>query len=115
MVDRGPLGGTFSEAFAINDSGQMVGDSTTTSGAYDAFVSNGTTLFDLNNLLANGAGWQLTEATAINASGQITGVGTIDGQQHAFALTPSPEPAAWMAAALALAGLCAMRARSVRG
>jgi probable HAF family extracellular repeat protein len=81
----------------INNSGEIAGRSATASGA------------------TNGAGWQLTEATAINASGQITGFGTIDGQQHAFELTPSPEPAAWMAAALALAGLCAMRARLVRG
>jgi probable HAF family extracellular repeat protein len=43
---------------------------------------------DLNDLLPNGSGWTLAEATAINNSGQVVGVGVHNGQNHAFLLTP---------------------------
>jgi probable HAF family extracellular repeat protein len=34
------------------------------------------------------SGWVLNEARAINATGQIAGWGTINGQVHAYLLTP---------------------------
>jgi probable HAF family extracellular repeat protein len=39
-------------------------------------------------------GWFLSSANAINDGGQIVGDGFIDGQQHAFLLSPTlvPEP-----------------------
>jgi probable HAF family extracellular repeat protein len=43
---------------------------------------------DLNKLIPTGSGWVLTEADGINASGQIIGMGTHSGQEHAFLLTP---------------------------
>ncbi|MGA2696202.1 MAG: hypothetical protein ABSE92_09070 [Terriglobales bacterium] len=33
--------------------------------------------------------WTLSTAYAINNSGQITGYGTINGENHAYLLTPS--------------------------
>ena len=55
-----------------------------------AFLHDGTTMFDLNTLLdASGAGWRLTCATAINARGAITGIGTVNGVSHAFLATPA--------------------------
>ncbi len=50
---------------------------------------------DLNNFIPIGTGWSLLrEANAINSSGYITGLGTINGQEHAFLMTPTvvPEP-----------------------
>jgi len=43
---------------------------------------------DLNNLIPPNSGWSLSVAYAINKSGQITGQGTINGEQHGFLLTP---------------------------
>src|SRR5271157_1531777 len=84
-------GGT-SSAYSVNSSGEVVG---TSDGV--AFLFNGVGMHDLNSLLSStSSGWQLTEGDAINDQGQIAGTGLIDGQQHAFLLTPdqsTPEPA----------------------
>ena len=77
-------GQTWSTAFAINDLGQVVGWS-----GYTAFLwtpENG--MQDLNTLIPSNSGWQLGTANGINARGQIVGQGYINGQQHAFLLTP---------------------------
>jgi hypothetical protein len=47
---------------------------------------------NLNDLIPAGSGCVLTYASSINDSGQIAGTGTFDGHQHAFLLTPTPEP-----------------------
>jgi probable HAF family extracellular repeat protein len=43
---------------------------------------------DLNQLIPQGSGWQLVFANDINDAGQIVGQGLIDGEVHAFVLTP---------------------------
>jgi probable HAF family extracellular repeat protein len=92
MVDLGGLGGASSYTFgtAINDSGTVVGRATTSDDVYHAFIStNGGHVQDLNGMIPVGSGWVLGEATGINNSGQITGWGTINGETHAFLLTPA--------------------------
>jgi hypothetical protein len=42
---------------------------------------------------AVGSGWVLSKASGINDLGQIVGAGSINGQTHAFLMTPVPEPA----------------------
>jgi probable HAF family extracellular repeat protein len=77
----------WSSAFGINDVGQVVGWS-----GFTAFLwtrENG--MQDLNSLIPSNSGWSLSLATAINVRGQITGQGTINGQQHGFLLTPVSE------------------------
>lgn len=65
---------------AINDNGVIVGSS--------MIYSNGT-VRDLNNLIPPGSGFTLSDATAINDSGQIVVDGSnAIGQDHAFLLTP---------------------------
>ncbi|MGA2052004.1 MAG: immunoglobulin domain-containing protein, partial [Opitutales bacterium] len=91
--------GSGSEATGINSSGQIVGwgdvganefDET----VYDGFLYTNGTLYDLNDLAVNAAGWQIEFATGINDAGQITGSAiNAAGYTHAFLLTPAGESA----------------------
>jgi probable HAF family extracellular repeat protein len=88
--DLGTLpGGISSGLYAMNDLGQAVGNSTTSSKEIHAVLwtkSGG--LQDLNDLIPPNSGWTLNAAFAINHAGQITGSGLINGQDHAYLLTP---------------------------
>jgi hypothetical protein len=59
----------------------------------------------LNTLLDPLSGWSLSVATAINDAGQIVGAGMLEGQTHAFLLTPVPEPSAFLLIAMAATAL----------
>ena len=89
------LGGTYGNAaFAISDTGVVVGtsqNSASTSLAFVATKSGSTwTTTDLNTLIATGTGWTLVRATGISTNGTyICGYGTIGGQTHGFLLTPA--------------------------
>jgi len=67
ITDLGTLGGSYSEAFGMNASGQIVGDSATASGSGDAFLYSSGHMSDLNLPGTSGT------ARAINTSGQIVG------------------------------------------
>jgi probable HAF family extracellular repeat protein len=104
MTDLGTLGGTESFALGINDNGQVVGRASV-GDHYDtrhAFLYSGSTMTDLNSLIAPDSGLVLESANAINACGQIAGLGSRNGVLHAVLLTPVPEPGAW---AMTLGGL----------
>jgi probable HAF family extracellular repeat protein len=88
MQDLGTLGGSFSGADGINNSGQVVGYSYTASGQNHGFLWQDGTMSDLNDLIPAGSGWTLYVAWAINNAGQIVGTGSLNGQTHAFLLTP---------------------------
>lgn len=114
MTDIGVLNpGDISEAHAINSSGMIVG----LSGQFgtNAFVYDGTTMFNLNGLLdpaAVLAGWNLQNAVGINDSGQIIGQGSLNGISHSFLLTPLapvPEPGTYAALALGVVALLKRR------
>ncbi len=112
MQDLGTLDGGSSYAYGINDSGAVVGYSWS---EYEndprAFIYSGGVMQDLNSLLPAGSGWQLLEAYGINASGEITGVGLLNGQLNAFLLepiNPVPEPR-WMSVILATLGLAGVQ------
>lgn len=79
-------------AYAINDSGLVVGSSFATNGSL-ATLWEGTQALALQDLLVNGEGWSLWQAQDINATGQIVGWGMLNGQAQSFLLTPVPEAA----------------------
>jgi probable HAF family extracellular repeat protein len=91
MQDLGTLGGASSSASAINDSGQIVGTASTPTNESHAFIRDGGVMTDLNNLISS-SGWVLVQATAINATGAIVGIGRINNETHAFLLTPTDTP-----------------------
>ncbi|MDE1974894.1 MAG: DUF3466 family protein [Patescibacteria group bacterium] len=88
----------YSEAWGINDNGDVVGYATTDKDAHDnhAFIYTGGTMYDLNKLMLNPeSGWMLAQANAINNAGQIVGYETNpQGQYHAFLLNPLPDGSA---------------------
>jgi probable HAF family extracellular repeat protein len=98
LIDLGArlanIGQLSSSAASINDQGQVVGRILVSivDGRRDfrAFLYDGTTAFDLNDLLPPNSGWRLTEARGINNEGQIVGIGTLNGSDfaRAFLLTP---------------------------
>jgi probable HAF family extracellular repeat protein len=78
LRDLGTLGGTLSNALAINNSRQVVGWSYTTSGLTSAFLHQpGKGMFDLNNLEVAGKpyGYRFLEGHGINNRGEIVGGG----------------------------------------
>jgi len=102
----------WSWAYDINNAGQVVGLSQGPLDAFDgAFLwdsTNGAVL--LEDLLTADFGWEyLTSAKAINNYGQIVGYGRINDENHAFLMTPVPEPATLLL--LALGSLVLRQAR----
>ncbi len=93
VVDLGTMD-EFTQIYAwgINNTGQVVGYMSNPTGSLShAFLYAGGKLYDLNDLLAAGHGWEyLTAAFAINDRGQIAGYGRINGQFRGFLLTPTP-------------------------
>lgn len=87
IIDLTPAFPGNSWAYDINNSGQAVG----TIGDHAFLYSNGI-LTDLNTLLPTDTGWSLIHARSINDAGQIAGEGFLNGEFHAFLLSPVPEP-----------------------
>jgi probable HAF family extracellular repeat protein len=106
MSDLGTTAGAVaSQGLNINNLNQIVGtlvfdpsDGTKNHG----FVWSNGMMTDLNNLLPANSGWVIRDAQGINDLGQIVGFGDIGGEQHAYLLTPVPEPSTLV---LAMAGL----------
>ena len=111
-ADLGTLGGNLSEAHALNEAGLAVGWAETANGVTHATLWQGTTATDLNTFLdasTASAGWVLERAYDINNARWIVGDAHngITGENHAFLLTPVPEPETY---ALFFAGLALMAA-----
>jgi probable HAF family extracellular repeat protein len=116
MRDLGTLGGNYGTALGINNLGQVVGTSNLPSNQAHAFIYSEGRMIDLNNMIAPDSGWILYQASAINNSGQIVGVGRIGNQTHAFLLTPGavPEPGSLVLLITGVIGGTAIWRRGVR-
>jgi len=94
LIDLGVLSGyTSSFALGINSSSRVVGKLDMFGANSSAFVYDPTLgMIDLRSLLgaSDRVHWtRLTLASAINDGLQITGQGLVDGQLHAFLMTPT--------------------------
>jgi len=90
MHDLGTLGGTNSNASAINNDGQVVGQAQIPGDTtYLAFLYDSGIMYDLNTLIPSSSGWFLPLVSAINHAGQIAATGYINGEMHALLLTPT--------------------------
>jgi probable HAF family extracellular repeat protein len=76
IIDLGTLGGSYSYAYDINNSGQIVGYATNSSNVQRAFLYANGTMQDLGTLKANNSGSSV--AQGINDQGQIVGVADSD-------------------------------------
>jgi probable HAF family extracellular repeat protein len=91
MQNLGTIGIGSSTAYAINNIGQVVGTSFGKAFIWDSVHG----MVDLNTLISANSVMSLVQANGINDAGQIVGYGytSVGGFQHAFLLTPVPEPA----------------------
>ncbi len=124
ITNLGTFGGQYGWAYGINDSGLVVGGADFAGDLSEAaFVYYGSgSIENLNDLVVNAApGWTLTEAMAINDSGQIAAEAyqQASGEGQVVLLTPTPEPSSvclLIIAAVAIAALKTSRLSArVRG
>jgi probable HAF family extracellular repeat protein/uncharacterized repeat protein (TIGR03803 family) len=85
LIDLGTLGGSASQADAINNSGLIVGWADTASGKQHAFLWSSGRMVDLNDFVAIEGDAVLEEATSIDNAGQITANGS-DGRIYQIAV-----------------------------
>jgi probable HAF family extracellular repeat protein len=76
ITDLGTLGGPYSYATAINDNGQIVGDSINTVGANHGFLYSNGSITDLGTL-----GGEVSVASDINNLGLIVGFSSTAGNE----------------------------------
>lgn len=89
MTDIGHLGGNDTTTYDINNLGHVVGRSWyDASETMHAFLWKDGVMVDLNDTIAPGSGWELTEARSINDQGWIVGAARYSNYQRAFLLIP---------------------------
>jgi probable HAF family extracellular repeat protein len=91
MHDLGCPEGTITcEAFGMNERGDIVGEaiSSAIDGGGFAFIHRDGAFHRLDDLAQGAGGWRFTNAFSINDAGQIVGLGSLNGDGHAFLLTP---------------------------
>jgi probable HAF family extracellular repeat protein len=85
MVDLGTLGGAGSSATGINGAGHIVGVSDTADGGWAPFLYVNGTMHNLNDLVTGFS--ELISTPLLSESGQIAGVGLVNGEVHIYLLT----------------------------
>ncbi len=124
--------GRSSEAFSINNEGNIVGTAEVISNFTfetnpitgvitiitnyhnHAFLYSNGSMLDLNSVISTNSGWELYYAFGINSSDQIVGWGSMDGGEHVRSfILQVPEPSV-PALFILLASAFALRARTFR-
>ncbi len=105
------------QAFAINNSGQILGFSNAGPTTGMVLVENGI-VSSWVELIGEGTGWSLSTGTgnmSLNNAGQIVGIGYLDGEQHTFLMTPNQSPPSSDAQAATSAQLARMAEGTYNG
>lgn len=104
-----------SDAYDINNFGQIVGLAQRADQSFFSFLWDGGQIYDLQDLVDPASGWIVDGVEAINNNGQILGVGFYKGNYTHFLLSPAaapiPVPAAVWLFGSGLAALAGMRRR----
>jgi uncharacterized membrane protein len=90
-----PAGTSQGTARGVNSAGWAVG--TASSAFAIPFLYDGTATYRIGDLIPTGTGWDLltntsSSAMSISENGMIVGTGLFNGNIHAYALIPVPEP-----------------------
>jgi probable HAF family extracellular repeat protein len=93
MQDLGTLAepyNSYSFPTALNNKGEVVGQSATTDDVEHPFLYSDGVMRDLNSLISADSGWKLVNVEDINDNGHIVGKAQHkeDDREHAFLLTP---------------------------
>ena len=89
MVDLGTLGGSTSQARSINDSGAVVGVSTTSANVLRPFIYRDGVMTDLTTLLPAGHCFTNIDVNGIGNDGSIVGIAKLNNQFRAIMLVPN--------------------------
>jgi probable HAF family extracellular repeat protein len=100
-----------SAASDINASGQIIGWAWTQPGVSRPYLYEDGAVTFLDDLVDPELGWTFWTAQDINDVGQITGYGLGPGGNHAYLLTPIPEPGTLAVLAAGIAGVLTQRRR----
>jgi len=89
MTRINDFGGNQSYPTALNNVGQVIGTAQYSQDYnFHPFIYFNGTMKDLNTLIPADSGWNITIVSDINDKGQIIGTGLLNGEQHAFVLSP---------------------------
>jgi probable HAF family extracellular repeat protein len=89
LVDLGTLGGARSYASGINGAGQIVGVSELANGDGAPFLYDQGAMHNLNNLVTGFT--ELQQYVLLNDAGQLAGIGKVNGEDHVFLLSYTPD------------------------
>lgn len=109
MIDLGSLGGGGSGAYDINNLGEVIGSSF--GGPSGPFLWRNGEMYDVNQYLMPGSGYNIESLGRINDLGQILATGCTAAGCVQVLLAPVPEPAtaAMLALGLGIIGFIALR------